>query len=478
MIFDINSCDNLTNPQDPHLVKNVRGAALLSLVQDLIPIRSIKSSFSLFDEHSPIRLHAASVFLYNKDNAKMLWDVLIEWENTINDNIEINQKIYIATEETKKINESITLSSKTSIDNDDFNYFYNQSLVRKFGLKNKFYSSNNYINLWFIDDQHANGWSQLIMTILSNPILKIQSFDSVNDIVKQIKFVSEFAQEETPDLALVDLRLNSNDISSALYNAEDLSGFIVVEKLLTQWSGLSIMIASASNKLWNMEKAIQKGAVAYWRKSDEITKESPQNAILTAFDIYIQFTNKFYTILQKMKYRAVFQIVEEIRSEISSLDSNYDYLKLVIENYFDDLVQKTSWMCWRKEDIVKINDGLYLGISSIYNEIENLLWDRTTRKLILNPRQSIKDVRGNSDKLIINDTLDYIDAEYSLTGKALKTYYEKNKNIRNKLPIIHGSESAFNVKHVNLINIESSLLIILCLITELKKVKTRTLQSA
>ncbi|KXI24239.1 hypothetical protein AS132_02620 [Photobacterium sanguinicancri] len=478
IVFDIHSCNNLSNDQDPHLVKNVRGAVLLSLVQDLITIEKIRGSFSLFDEHSPISLHAASIFLFNKDNAKMVWDVLIEWEKTISDNIEINRKIHQATLETKKINELIENASQNSLSNSFFEHLYKNSLVTNFKIKDKFYNSDNNINLWFVDDQYADGWLQLIKTILSNQLINIEPFSSVEDVEKQIDFVLSFNQDLIPDLALVDLRLNSNDVCSELYNAEDLSGFKVVEMLLNQWSGLSIMIASASNKLWNMEKAIQKGAVAYWRKSDEVTQESPQSAILTAFDIYIQFTNKFSTILQKMKYRSVFKITEEIRSEISFLGSEYAPLELVVENYFNDLVQKTSWMCWRREDNIKINDGLYLGISSIYNEIENFLWDRSTNKLVLDPTKSIRKVSDNSDKLIINDTLFYLDTKYSLSGKTLKDYYEGNKNIRNKLPTIHGSESACDVKHAQLIDIESSLLIILCLITELKniKVQTKTLQ--
>lgn len=473
IVFDINSCNNLTDAQDPHLVKNVRGAALLSLVQDLIKIEKIKGSFSLFDEYSPIFFHAASVFLYNKDNAKMVWDILVEWERTFDDNVKINKKIFHAEQETIKINTLINQASESSIDDGNFNYLYNTSLVNKVGIKDKLYNINNNINLWFIDDQHANGWSQLISAILSNPIVKIHSFSSLEDVKQQIELIENFNQNLTPDLALVDLRLSSSDLGSQLYNAEDLSGFKVVEVLLNQWSGLSIMIASASNKLWNMEKAIQKGAVAYWRKSDEVTKESPQSAILTAFDIYIQFTSKFSTILQKMKYKFVFKIIDEIRNEVSSLGTEYTPLKLVIENYFDDLVQKTSWMCWRREDNFKINDGLYLGISSIYNEIENFLWNKSTTTLVLDPSRRVEGTGDKSDKLIINHTLSYIDGKYGLTGKALKEYYEGNKGIRNKLPIIHGSESAADVKHAQLIDIESSLLIILCLITELKRIKNQ-----
>ncbi|WP_133126631.1 hypothetical protein [Vibrio cyclitrophicus] len=470
IVFDTNSCNNLSNDQDPHLVKNVRGVVLLSLVQDLISIGTVKSSFSIFDENSPITLHAASIFLFNKDNASMVWGVLIDWEATLDDNIEINLKIHQAKQESNKINGLIDQAVISAISDGKFEHFYKNSLVSKLKIRGDFYDNANRVNLWFVDDQYANGWLQLIEKVLQNPIINIEPFNSVESVKQQIDLVLKFNHNLIPDLALVDLRLNRDDVCSELYNAEDLSGFNVVEMLLNQWSGLSIMIASASNKLWNMEKAIQKGAVAYWRKSDEITQESPKSAILTAFDIYIQFTNKFSTILKKMEYKFVFKIIEEIRVEISRLGVEYTPLKLVVDNYFDDLVQKTSWMCWRKEDSARINDGLYLGISTIYNEIENLLWDRSTGKLVLDPSQAIRKVNGNSDKLIINDSLIYMDTKYSLTGKALKEYYEGNKNIRNKLPTIHGSESTRDVKHAQLLDIESSLLIILCLVTELKNV--------
>lgn len=468
LIFDVESCSKEEDIQDPHFVKNVRGAVLLSLVQDLLELRTIKKTFSLFDENSPILLHAASLFLFNKENAKMVWDILERWDNETSDNIEINKRIYESLVAIKGLKALSEKCSKNSFYDFGFKSLF-ESLVSSFDLKSDIYYLDGKINLWLIDDQYANGWLKLIVNLISDPLFNIESFGSKDDVHQQLEFISKYDLTSTPDLALVDLRLDSSDVGVEAYSAHDLSGFKVVDMLLRQWSGLSIMIASASSKLWNMEKAIQKGAVAYWRKSDEVTSEATESAILTAFDIHIQFIDKFSTAIKKMEYKHVFKIVENIRFEVKSLDYSYNPLKVAVENYVDDLGQKTSWMCWRKESNIKINDSLFLGITEIYNEIENCLWTPATGKLVLVPEQSVQKTDDTSDKKIINDTLDYIDRKYEIRGKALKGYYEKNKGIRNKLPIIHGSESKRDAKHAELIDIESSLLIIWCLIIELKR---------
>ena len=467
LIFDVQSCLKKYDVQDPHLVKNVRGAVLLSLVQDLLKLGKIDKSFSLFNEKSPIFLHAASLFLFNKENSKMVWDILERWEQETSDNIEINRRIHISSEAQKELKVLSEKISKNSMDDVGVEYLFG-SLSKAYGLTCKVYGTGSNINVWFIDDQHSNGWLKLINNLISDPLFNIQAFGSTEDVNQQLKFIPQFAPHLIPDLALVDLRLDSNDVGVDAYNAQDLSGFKIVDMLLKQWSGLSIMIASASNKLWNMEKAIQKGAVAYWRKSDEVTSEAAESAILTAFDIHIQFIDKFSTVLKKMEYKHVFKIVENIQFEVKSLDDSYKPLKFAINNYFNDLKQKTSWMCWGKEDNTNINDSLFLGITEIYNELENYLWVPATQKLVIIPEQNVQKRDDGKDKQIINDTLEHIDRKYGIRGKALKGYYEDNKGIRNKLPIIHGSEKKNDVKHAELIDIESSLLIIWCLIIELK----------
>ncbi|EKO3398956.1 response regulator [Vibrio fluvialis] len=467
--FDVEACNGLTDIQDPHLVKNVRGAALLSLVQDLIELGVIRKTFSLFDENSPIFLHSANELLYNKDNAKMVWDVLVEWEGSLDDSTKINKMIFIARQAKDRINNLIRLSIESSLDDSNFHHLYSKLIVENLDIGDGIYDLRNNINLWFIDDQHANGWSRLLKKIISDPIMNIECIGSVAGVSDQISLATKVDKSTTPDLALVDLRLSDSDVGIARYNADDLSGFQVVEMLLSHWRGLPIMIASASNKLWNMEKAIQKGAVSYWRKSDEVVKEPCQNSILTAFDIYIQFTEKLSTVLKKIKYRNIFKIVEEIRSEISEFGCKYSPLQVVVENFFKDLDQKTSWMCWRGEDEENVIDSLYLSVHSIYNELEVFLWNKSDHTLILFPTHKIREQQKNADSLVIDDTLYQIDKKYKLTGKALNDYYKANKGIRNKLPNIHGSVGAKDINHAKIIDIESSLLIILCILKEIKK---------
>ena len=468
LIFDVKSCSKEENIQDPHLVKNVRGAVLLSLVQDLLKLGSIKKSFSLFDEKSPILLHSASTFLFNKENAKMVWDILARWEKDNSDNIEINLRIHKSSIAQKHLNILSEKVSNNSTNDVGFKSLL-ESLPEIYNLKNSVYSTEREIKVWFIDDHHSNGWLKLITNLIPEKLFNIEAFGSTEDVNKQLSFLSKiYPPSFIPDLAFVDLRLDSSDVGIDEYNAKDLTGFKVVDMLFKQWSGLSIMIVSASNKLWNMDNAIQKGAVAYWRKSDEVSTDSPKSSIFTAFDIHIQFIDKFSTTLKKVEYRYAFKLVERILSEVKELNESYASLKFVVENYFYDLVQKTSWMCWRKEDATKVNDSLFLGVTEIFNEIENCLWTPNTGKLVLTPQKSVQNTNDRLDKKVINDSLDYIDKKYDIRGKALQGYYEANKAIRNKLPIIHGSKGGQGVKHAELINIESSLLIIACLVIELK----------
>ncbi|EKO3475649.1 hypothetical protein NTH41_004436, partial [Vibrio fluvialis] len=175
------------------------------------------------------------------------------------------------------------------------------------------------------------------------------------------------------------------------------------------------------------------------------------------------------TVLKKIKYRNIFKIVEEIRSEISEFGCKYSPLQVVVENFFKDLDQKTSWMCWRGEDEENVIDSLYLSVHSIYNELEVFLWNKSDHTLILFPTHKIREQQKNADSLVIDDTLYQIDKKYKLTGKALNDYYKANKGIRNKLPNIHGSVGAKDINHAKIIDIESSLLIILCILKEIKK---------
>lgn len=472
LIFELNcQSSQKENPKDPHFVKNARGAVLLSLVQDLLDSGRVGNQISIFDEKSPLRLHSASDFLHNKENALMMWNVLKIWETEHEQAYkeEINRRIHqslIAKKELSRLSSQLT--KQVSL-NKSFALFI-EVLQSKIGLQKDIYLSTDNLEIWFVDDQHANGWLKLMERIIPDSNVNLKPLSGVEDVNLTISSSSSMSFN-IPDLALVDLRLSDSDQLVESYNAHDLSGFKVVDLLLKKWSGLPIMITSASSKLWNMEKAIERGAVTYWRKSDEVVDYECKNSVLTAFDINLQFIEKLTLTIKRARYKYVFRIVESLSSKVKLLAIKSSSLQRCIEHYAIELEQKTSWMCWKKTDEIKINDSLYLGVMEIFNEIEPLLWNSEGKNLILNPSKKATISSNNTDNQVINHTLDFLDTKYGITGISLTSRYEKCKSIRNKLPSIHGSEAANDVKHATLVDIETTLLIVWCLLNELVKTK-------
>ena len=456
------------NSKDPHFVKNIRGAVLLSLVQDLLDLGKVENQISIFDEKSSLLLHEASAFLNNEENALMMWEVLKTWEveHERDYKAEINRRIQLNLQVKKRLELlSIELTRKVSAKS-SFTTFI-EVLQSKIDLPKSIYISTENLQVWFVDDQQANGWYKLIKKIIPDSNVDLRAMNGLEDVKRMLHLCSFEGDVIIPDLALVDLRLSDSDQVVEAYDAEDLSGFKVVDLLLKHWSGLPIMITSASSKLWNMEKAIEKGAVAYWRKSDEVEGCEGKNAVLTAFDINFQFIEKLTLALKRTKYKYVFRVVESLRTKANLPVIKGSSLQRCIENYATELEQKTSWMCWKKTNDIKINDSLYLGVMEIFNEIEPLLWERESNKLVLVPNKNVNFSSDNSDNQVINKTLEYMDSKYGITGLGLISRYETCKSIRNKLPTIHGSEEAKDIKHASLENIEASLLILWCLLNEL-----------
>jgi CheY-like chemotaxis protein len=453
---------------DPHFVKNIRGAVLLSLVQDLLDNGSVQKKISIFDEKSPLLLHSASDFLSNKENAEMMWSVLCSWEMDHEHQYEseINRRISRSLKAKKDLDKlSKELINRVLLDK-PFSFFI-RMIESKCDLPISIFASKKNIHIWFVDDQQANGWRKLISEIISGLSIDLSPLSGLEDVSQQLDLVSFDDNVAIPDIALVDLRLSESDQVIETYGAKDLSGFKVVDLLQKRWSGLPIMITSSSSKLWNMEKAIERGAVAYWRKSDEVGDCEVENAVLIAFDINFQFIEKLGLTLKKAQYRYVFRIVESLKFKINLHIIKDISLQRCIENYAVELEQKTSWMCWQKTDDTKTIDSLYLGVMEIFNEIEPLLWDPITEKLILVPDKKVRSTSRKSDNLVINDTLDYLDKIYDLGLTGLSSSYESCKSIRNKLPTVHGSEGAKDFKHASLENIEKSLLIVWCLLSAL-----------
>ena len=471
IIFEVSKLpSNSLSVNDPHTVKNIRGAVLLSLVDDLVTIRKIENNIDFFTEKSAITLHAASAFLSNNENAELMWRVLEQWKFAHDK--EHNQKLNFQLHECLRKRARMLEKAKSCLEplskTGNVGHLVNMC-QSKFGLSKTVFQDADQLVVWMVDDQCANGWGQLINSMLQGSNILLETFSSSQDVIESIKLTNLDETAYTPHLALVDLRLTKEDEGLESYNSKDLSGFSVVTALLEQWRELPIMITSASNKLWNLEKAIQKGASAYWRKSDEIDATDSKEVISTALDIYIQFVDKFELSLSKIKYRNLFKIYQILISLCENHCFTRTSLKRCIFELNQSLASKVTWLLWQRGDEQILLDSLLLDTMAIFNELEPLLWDRETEKLILFPNNNVSLSPKGKDNQIINQTLKYLDEKHELSGIALEATYEHCKKIRNKLNVIHGSEADNTIKQASIKDIESALLTVWAVMTSLSQ---------
>jgi hypothetical protein len=256
------------------------------------------------------------------------------------------------------------------------------------------------------------------------------------------------------------LRLSTEDLTYEIYDSADLSGFLVIDDLLEAWKCLSVVVASSSNKLWNEEKAIRRGAVAYWRKSDEVHASSDEEATITALDIYDQFTEKFVLAMRQVRYLQLFRINQLLLELVAKSRPLNRELTRSITNYCKEAPRKISWMLWQELDEKEVCNSLFLGVMEIFNELESSLWDQKTKEMVLSPDKSVTNFSNKEDSQIINRTLSALDDTYKIGGQGLVSKYETLKGIRNHLPIIHGSRSYGSAKDASVTHIEGALLIV------------------
>jgi CheY-like chemotaxis protein len=145
----------------------------------------------------------------------------------------------------------------------------------------------------FIDDQAEEGWSLLMKNIFKsagNDFVAIDSSKYKNHETKLFHDFDGFYSEcqnqigKEWDLIIVDLRINpeKEDIDSEMIQPTEFSGYKLINEFLNQNEGYQIIVSTASNKIWNINAALRRGASSYY------IKESPE------FNYSIKDTKKNY----------------------------------------------------------------------------------------------------------------------------------------------------------------------------------------
>lgn len=136
-------------------------------------------------------------------------------------------------------------------------------------------------HILYIDDKADEGWGELMQHIFKEAgdgfvyvdpsKYKTQGFD-FNSFLNECE--SYIGQKW--DLILIDLRLNPDveDVDRTDIAPTELSGYKLIEDFLEFNPGYQIIVFTASNKIWNVDAAIQRGAHGYYIKESPFYAQS------------------------------------------------------------------------------------------------------------------------------------------------------------------------------------------------------------
>lgn len=149
-----------------------------------------------------------------------------------------------------------------------FNTQRKANQAKKENIRRDLSDINFHNTILHIDDEANHGWTDLINKLFfpnenQNPLVSA-------DIAKVLSWVKNISDSSVPDcfsnisLILLDLRLEKEDEERKL---AEVSGVKVLRAIRERVSmGVPVIVTTASNKAWTLEKMFEYGADGYWIK--------------------------------------------------------------------------------------------------------------------------------------------------------------------------------------------------------------------
>lgn len=183
----------------------------------------------------------------------------------------------------------------------------------------------------YIDDEAEKGWGEIFDFIFyQNKEIYfdylLEDFKSINQ-EDLIKAALQKIEVDEIDLVLLDFRLIPADFNTN--NIEYITGVRLLNKIKESNPGIQVIIFSATNKIWNLQKLQEAGADGF------ILKESPENSLDESFTMssvenLIQTINKcfehiflkdFYTKIKELRADLIPR--KNYRIASNPLDANF-----------------------------------------------------------------------------------------------------------------------------------------------------------
>lgn len=264
--------------------------------------------------------------------------------------------------------------------NQEYASKYLKQLYAKYLIcKNEIYEFEKIIDLnpircWskkvlFIDDKADEGWGVLMKKIFNEAGKDFVYVDpskyKTTDEHRSFSDFDGFYKEcqshigKDWDLIIIDLRLNpaTEDIDNKTISPTNLTGYKLINEFLNENAGYQIIVLTASNKIWNINAALDRGAYSYY------IKESPEYNNPTK-ETKIQFED-FKEDVQRCFDRRYLRDLYLEWYKAKSKNSNKDK-KLISES---NIALDIAWEQIKKEYVDFAFLILFQSIESVANKL-------------------------------------------------------------------------------------------------------------
>jgi len=206
----------------------------------------------------------------------------------------------------------------------------------------------------FIDDEGHKGWNDLLCYIFENSnaeldkFLKFDKQDKSETLYNKLK--AEYITSKAIlnyDLLIIDLRLCDDDFN--LDDLNKLTSFKFIEDIRSLNEGFQVMIFTASNKSWNIKRAIELGVTEY------VVKESPMQMLSRqeTYQKFVEFNNGVKKCIEK-------SFLSQMRTDIDQIKENNVFIKSkeIEKVEFSKLVFENGALLDELFTILKINHNI------------------------------------------------------------------------------------------------------------------------
>lgn len=273
----------------------------------------------------------------------------------------------------------------------------------------------------FIDDKADEGWGVLMKKVFNGAGKDFVCVDpskykttdehrSFNDFDGFYKECQSHIGKDW-DLIMIDLRLNpeTEDIDNQTISPTTLTGYKLINEFLNHNAGYQIIVLTASNKIWNINAALDRGAYSYY------IKESPDfNYPIKETQIqFDDFKEEVQRCFDKRYLRDVYTKWSDAKSENSNPDKDF-----IAES---DIALDIAWEQIKNEYL----DFAFLTLFQSVEGIANKLYIVEQYEDLLDEEVTIDKSESNNFEWLLTYKEDYNNGDYFYSEKFFQSITRK-----------------------------------------------------